>query len=439
MGRFTEGNFAPITAQKQAEIDLEQNELVTNIGGKNYRVIDGDTIVEIDANGNNVGSSLRLEGVDAREVAKPDYYGQIADEGGLTKGEVGGLEQRYSLWKMLDSGEFDSIIDQGGTYSDDDRRQVRIENKETGKDLAESMVAAGVVGISGLSDQRAVNAKNDARLEEGFLGFNEDKDKWGHLGGWKHETPVVFKGLALNEDWYNPDFYAGIQFDDKNIENWDKDRERGGFTNLSPMSAAWDRAWANVQADWGAALDALGTGIESEWLSQVGRDKRIKAGEKLAGMGDLKIQSLSDISENADGYLETAGNALEWLVVNSTMSMPYMIAIAAPAIAAAPFTGGSSLAAGAAITVASAVPSTVLHTGAVWNEVDPENQDKVAAGKAFGAGFAMGILDRVGLGKLGVSPSKVFTKEGQETLVQGIMKQQGLDRTECNALLEPSY
>ena len=173
------------------------------------------------------------------------------------------------------------------------------------------MYGAGLANITALSGQREINAARDGALLDTMSGTNDEREKYKSLIDLRKDEPVVFKGLALNEDWYNPDFYAGIQFDDPNKVNWDPERQRGGAA-VNPLSTAWSLGWTNAKADFGAALDALGVATGSEWLSTVGREQRVNAGKKLAETGFLNVQQLSDI--RGDGFLNTAIDTLEWLM-----------------------------------------------------------------------------------------------------------------------------
>ena len=101
-----------------------------------------------------------------------------------------------------------------------------------------------------------------------------------------------------------------------------------------------------------------------------------------------------------------------------------MAAIAAPAVALAPVAGTLGVA-GAFATAA--VPSTILHTGSLWNEIDHDKKTQANAGVSFSVGFGMGLLDRLGVSGL-VRPSQVFTKEGKDKVIETLMGRDNLTR-----------
>ena len=106
--------------------------------------------------------------------------------------------------------------------------------------------------------------------------------------------------------------------------------------------------------------------------------------------------------------VDNAWEAVDYVINNALMSLPYM-ATTAGATALAPLTAGVSLTAPAA-----------LYAGSTWNEMEGENEEKNATW-AIGAGIAQAALDRLGLGlilKSGVAPKKIL-KDAVENLVKG--------------------
>ena len=96
---------------------------------------------------------------------------------------------------------------------------------------------------------------------------------------------------------------------------------------------------------------------------------------------------------------------------NAALSLPYM-GITVAGTVAAPFTGGLSLAAPAAI-----------YAGQTWNEMEGENRQ---ASVAVAAGVAQAALDRVGLGftfKKGVGSTELLKKAVTELQKQGMTKE----------------
>ncbi len=414
MGETTMGvldlGWKPKDPKEIAQHQVDQGLFLT-IDGQQHEVVDGDTTRGAD------GQLYRIEGLTAPEVTKADWTKGVGEK----VGEQGGQEASYNLWKVLTDGKFDtftSSYDQEYGGGAGKRKVVNVGNAK-GQNAKDVIYEAGLADITDQTDQAGVNAKRDGELERSLFGTgSETEQQFGALRDNKPNIPLVFKGLALNEQYFDPDYYSGVEFRDNNVELYDEKKGRGGFTK-SPINTAWNAGWINTQADIGGALDALGVAVGSEWLQGVGQEQRIKAGTKLAEVPALKVQQLQDIA--GDGFVDTLGNVVEWVGVNTTMSLPYMAAIAAPTILAAPFTGGASLAAGAATRAVAGLPAMALHTGNVWNQVDVDNRSREAAAKAMTAGLGMTLLDTFALGRL-LAPSQVLTKEGKDIAIKHIAK-----------------
>ena len=380
----------------------QDNGLTVDLNGTQYEVIDGDTLKDT-----ATGARVRFQGLSAPEVAKPDF-----DSDGTKRGEYGGYESRYNTYKVLKDGSYNDLDFTGETDSYG-RSIVRATN-DSGEDLVDTLYEAGLVDLGEQSDERSVTAARDGRLMASLFGGSEIQEKYRGLTSVREAQPQVFKGLATNEQWYDPDFYAGVDFRSKGTELWDKDRKQGGAT-LNPIGQAWSNGWQNTFADLGAAAEAIGVAADWDWLQGVGKNQQVRSAQKLSEQPFLKIQQLSDIQ--GDGIVDSTFQTLEWLGVNTAMSLPYMAAIVAPALAAAPFTGGSTAAALAVATI----PSSVIHTGNVWNQVDPENRDKTAVAKSLAAGVAMASLDALSLGSI-LKPSQFLTAAGRDIAAKELVK-----------------
>ena len=117
-------------------------------------------------------------------------------------------------------------------------------------------------------------------------------------------------------------------------------------------------------------------------------------GDVLEDLGEAGVErarsQLGDYGRTVLDYKEVTGakgfdkvgKAFEYLGNNLALSLPYMGATIV-GTAAAPFTGGASL----------ALPVS-LYTGQVWNEMEGDNK---SAALAVGAGIAQATLDRLGL------------------------------------------
>ena len=132
------------------------------------------------------------------------------------------------------------------------------------------------------------------------------------------------------------------------------------------------------------AVNLVGEGTNWEWAENVGEAGVYRAQEHIKERPEI-VASYQDI----DGFFGDEG-FLQYIANNAAISMPYMAATMAGAVAT-PFIGASVLGVGA---LGLALSPVAMYSGNVWNEMEGDNKN---IGLALGAGVTQAVLDRVGL------------------------------------------
>ena len=127
--------------------------------------------------------------------------------------------------------------------------------------------------------------------------------------------------------------------------------------SLNPFSDSWDQGWKNLESGAYGVLSMLGAKGGDAALEAIGEDGIAKNNAELGMYGSTVL----DYKE-VNGF----GSALEYLGNNLALSLPQMGATAV-AVAASPFTAGTSL----------AVPAAI-YAGQTWNEMEGSNDQKSA-------------------------------------------------------------
>ena len=353
-----------------------------------YTFVDADTISDAE------GKRYRLQGYDAPEVAKWKGSEQtaIATAGGH------GANQRIQMLAKQEG--FTNIVPTG--QIDPNGREIIELRNDKGESLTTKLLQSGALRTGRYTTQEDVDA---ARVADVFRKQATDGDlEWAKAGSdiadlitRESGGDLEFKQQALNELYYSqrPDLYSSaVQFrhSDRDIKNH----------ALSPFSEAWDAGLTGVvEASYGV-LNLLGETTGSEALAEIGDAGVARAQARVQESANF----LTDYKE-----VEDFDSAIEFLSTNFAMSLPYM-GITIAGAAAAPFTGGLSLAAPAGV-----------YTGQVWNEQEGDNKN---AALAVGTGVAQAALDRLGLGfivKSGKAPAALINDAIGELVKRGATKE----------------
>ena len=373
-------------------LDAGSNDLVQS-DGSTYTFVDADTIRDKD------GQTYRLKGVDTPETTK------LLNDGRIKAGTAGG-ELTSDLINLAKSNGFDRVVKTGttGAY---DRPEFDLQNK-AGQSFTHQLLKNGVLNtVPGSTHENVVtsefgafqrastdykgntdwdNAANQLQTAlEDTRSFNEKFKKTQLYEGQAQEYKEMAKQFEKEGDFASADRAMNIANSYVEDATFDyQDRDAKG-KSLNPISSSFDAGLVGVtEAMWGI-VDLIGEKSGSDFLKEQGEAGVTRARARLADRG-WAIQSYKDV----DGV----GDALEFLGTNAAISLPYM-AITLTASVAAPFTGGASLAAPAAI-----------YAGQTWNEMEGENKN---ATLAITSGVLQAALDRLGL-KGVVSASGVSKK-----------------------------
>lgn len=352
--------------------------------GNNQTMIDADTIHD-----GNTGQNIRIQGVDARETSK-------VIGGQFITGDFGGDEATQLAATLMRDGNFTKPV-----YTEDEHGNRIIGdymNPETGELYSSELLRNNIADLNGFSSQGQVSASLQGRLD--YLKRKED----GQLTEWDvaNEALTQFnlqdelraKPIALTEAHYAaaPDFYSGsttqIRRGDRNMDN----------TAKSSIKTAWALGMAGVAEGYYGSLDMFSDmfGFENVGEDDVNRIQR--------EIQDLPaLENVTAFDEEGNWTIDGAGEFMDYMLTNATMSAPYMIQSIVSAALAAP-TLGFSLAAPA-----------LTYTGQVYNGQEEKN-----AAVAITSGVFQSALDYFGIKGAGSVLGSKMTKETTEKIVKEI-------------------
>ena len=369
----------------------------SNSVGK-YSFIDADTLVDPD----DSNIKYRLQGFDAPEIMKFSESGEQ-----FSSGTAGGAQATSAITNLAEKQGFTNLVKTG--KQDPNGREIVELHNDKGQNFTTEIFRSGILDPGKYTKQEDIDAAKVAELF-GRSELSDDPD-WNQAAVLVTDAiraesaqDLSFKEQALNELYYNPAFHSSaVQF-----RHTDRDLNNKA---LSPFSDSWEQGWIGVkEAAWGV-LNMLGETTGMEGLADIGENGRERARLQLKEYGTT-ITDYKDVK----GFWD----AIEYISNNAAISLPYMAITTGGAIAA-PFTGGLSLTAPAAV-----------YSGQVWNEQEGDNKN---AALAVGAGVAQAALDRLGLSfifKAGKAPAKML-QEATENLIAGGMAKDVAEKTVMNA------
>ena len=356
------------------------NDLVQT-DGSTYTFVDADTIRDEE------GATYRLQGVDAPETAK-----LFGDQ--IKPGTAGG-ELTSNLIDLAKANGFSRVVksDKTGAYG---RQEFDLQDK-SGRSFSHQLLKQGVLKTTAQTTNEGVLAAEYGAFQRASKDYKGNKDwdiareqldvaiddtrafedKFKKTQEFEGQRNSYLKQAELYDrqgdtrlaDLYrkkaNEFFREGADFDYQ-------DRRSDGKA-INPISSSFDAGLVGVTESMWGIIDLIGEKSGSEFLKEQGEAGVVRARSRLADRG-WAIQDYKDV----DGV----SSALEFLGTNAAISLPYM-AITLTASAAAPFTGGLSLTAPAAI-----------YAGQTWNEQEGDNKN---ASLAIASGVVQAALDRLGL------------------------------------------
>ena len=372
------------------------------LGGTGTSFIDADTLA------GQQGERYRIQGVNAGEVEK-------VIDGQYKLGTAGGQDTTKIISTLANEQGFTNIVplldDEGKPIVDDFGRTIIDLKNDKGESLKTSLIEAGAFDINKYTTEQDIAARDiaEARRRQETLEGDYTANAFDQAAVDIKEAELAegakqwgFKRTALNEaqrQQYVDAGYGHVVSGNVQVRHLDRDINNN---SLNPFSDSWDQAWTGVgEAAYGVA-NMFGETTGLEGVAQWGADGVAKQQAKLGEYGRT-ILDYTDV----DGL----GSAFEYLGNNLAMSLPYMGIIVASTVAA-PFTGGLSLTAPAAI-----------YSGQTWNEMEGEKNASVA----IGSGILQATFDRLGLSLIvskGVG-TKELTRKAIDALVKkGMTKEQ---------------
>ena len=373
----------------------------TGAGG-DFTFIDADTVRLATPEGDI--DSVRLEGVLAPETAKAF---RIDEYGGA--GEVGGAATTQQVIELARSMGYTNLVYDKNKVDDTGTRYVGDLQDKHGRSFARALASSGILGVSDKHDTQNLRESADYAA---FLRTSKDYE----VSDWDKAKAAIDEAILEDQKYINQfkkqQLIAGdaatspqarALYSDASAAFEYEDRHTGTGKSLSPFSDAWDTGLIGVQESMWGVLNMLGETNQWDGLANIGQAGVNRAQARIADRGHF-ITDYKDVN----GF----GDAIEYLTTNAALSLPYM-GITAAATVAAPFTGGLSLTAPAAV-----------YAGQTWNEMEGDNKN---AAIAIGSGVAQAALDRVGIGFIikgtGKAPKEILNKGIKKLMSDGMTRE----------------
>ena len=378
-------------------VDSSQNGLT----GTDYTFIDADTL------GKKDGSRYRIQGIDAPEVEK-------VINGQYKLGDAGGAASTDTLRSLANDKGFTNvtpILDADGNPVKDkfDRILVDLKN-ENGESFKSKILESGILQPTKYTSSidSLTSELGQLEREQKTLVGDTTEDDWDKARKLLNEAmhqegakQLGFKQTAIDEAKLASLKAAGVghfyNSDNVQVRSYDRSIDN---KSLNPFSDSWEQGWIGVKEASYGVLNMLGETTGSETLANVGSAGVERARTQIRDYGS----TITDWKEIKD-----VGSAFDYITNNAALSLPYM-AITIAGTAAAPVTGGISLAAPASV-----------YAGQTWNEMEGEKN----AGIAIASGITQAALDRIGLGflfKKGVGSTGLLNKAVDKLVAQGMTK-----------------
>jgi len=380
-------------------LDELRNVAANNNLNRDYTYIDSDTVASkrrVDSDGKPL--KYRIKGIQAPETTK------FFNNGLIKPGTAGTNDANAALQALAKKMGFTNLVPTG-------------KFDPRGREEAELVNDKGVTWQTALArnnilepNQYTSNEANRAYRLASIFGTQSNDENWDKARNIISDAIVretkyeqAFKRKAVDELELA---YGGNYFAPGSVMWRDHSRDLNNKA-MSPFSTAIDVGLTGaVEAMFGFA-EMSGETSGWNWLENVGEAGVYRARDKLKNMPEI-VTSFRDIN----GFFGKEG-ALQYVANNGAISLPYMVATIAGALAW-PVAGISVI--GAAATGLALSP-VALYTGTVWNDMEGDNKDPVIA---LGAGLSQAVLDRFGL-KFLMGGKGLVTKEGREEVTTALM------------------
>ena len=320
------------------------NDLLTpvdnRIPGADFTFQDADTVLLDQPVGDVKG--VRLRGV-------------LAPETGIETGEVGGTMSTQQVIDLANKMGYTNLVYDKNERDDTGTRFVGDLQDKHGRSFARALASSGILGVS---DKHDTQGLRESAEYGAFLRTAKDYE----ATEWDKAKAAIDEAILEDQKYANQfktqqlvsgDARYSAAYDDASAAFEYRNRDTGTGKSLSPFSDAWDTGLIGVQESMWGVLNLLGETNQWDGVANIGEAGVERARSRIADRGHF-ITDYKDV----DGFFD----AVEYIGNNALLSLPYM-GITVAGTVAAPFTGGVSLAAPAAV-----------YTGQTWNEMEGENE-----------------------------------------------------------------
>ena len=362
------------------------------IPGANFTFQDADTVLLDEPVGD-------VKGVRLRGVLAPETTGI-----GLKAGEVGGTMTTQQVIDLANKMGYTNLVYDENELDDTGTRFVGDLKDKHGRSFSRALATSGILGVS---DAHDIEGLRESAEYGAYLRTSKDRE----INDWDKAKSAIDEAILEDQRYANQfkqqqlisgDARFSGAYDDASAAFEYRDRDTGTGKSLSPFSDAWDTGLIGVQESMWGVLNLLGETNEWDGVANIGEAGVERARSRIGDRGHF-ITDYKDV----DGFW----SAVEYVGNNAALSLPYM-GITVAGTVAAPFTGGLSLTAPAAV-----------YTGQTWNEMEGEKNAAVA----IGAGVAQAALDRLGLSFVfkgaGKAPRDLLKRGVDHLVSQGMTKQ----------------
>ena len=404
MSKFAEAALknAPITNQTEVSVEDTGSWFSGEDGNATFYQLDGDSFADQD------GNKYRLAGAHAPETTKitPGREYWFSDNQGIdiNEGQPFGEATNRAIERVIKEGGFNRVVKTGDHSYD---REVIHMTNDKGEDLTHALYRAGVLKPTQFTSSDMVEAFEQGELARQMgvdTGYNSIMEKLDEeINNQKRRTGTGLQMFGM--DAIDEADYAGIR-EASGLHNYvtgtlfdDPNRDKNNVARNSIGASAYT-GWVGMKEGFYGAAELLG-------FEDFGEAGLSRTEQQRLGLAEIENISFDDVNGIGD-FVQYVGN-------NAAMSAPYL-GLAATGALLTPITGGGSLAATAAGLGLSAVPSGLVYSGQIWNEMEGEKN----AGAALLGGFAAGLVDRLGVGAI-IKPSAILTKAGQQQAAQHLV------------------
>jgi len=358
--------------------------------GKEYRIIDGDTIAD------RANKRYRIGGIDTYEID----HGIEGGDFGSKQGEV----QRQILESLIKNkkfsninftGEFDKRGDTGAA------REIISLGNDSGGDVVNTMYYEGLAPLRGRNfteegqlayKQGTINRiVNGRRKDEYFDNLRND------LAIASVGDDSFIKQPAINEAYFDPKVNKGVHF-----RHSDRDMYNQAH---SPLKSSFGGGIDSMQAGLYGVLEMTGHKFDIDYLKSAGEAGVLHNMAAEAEMPEW-VNNIEDVN--------SIGDFADWAAGSLGGSLPYFGLMAAGFL---PVPGMAQLSWGS---------MALIYAGQTWNEMEGA-PDKKSMGVALTAGILQSMFERLG-GKIvfgnSATPKMLSSKKGIREAINKLSVQQ---------------